>query len=228
MEMKKPFCFTQGCNLFFKEQKMKKILFMALGLVLLAGGLGAKDMEQIWNFDQEKTGALPQGFNNEKGDWKVVADPTAPSKPNVLAQSAKNSGSTFNLVLCQGVNLKNVDLSVMMKAVVGQEDQGGGLVWRAGDKNNYYITRYNPLEDNYRLYKVEKGKRRELQSADIKHSPGWHTLRVTMEGDLIQCFYDGRKVLEARDTTFQGPGKIGLWTKADAQSYFDELKVSGR
>jgi hypothetical protein len=207
---------------------MKKIIFIALGLLLLVSGLAAKDMEQIWTFDKEKTGILPQGFTNEKGDWKIMADPSAPSKPNALAQSAKNSGSTFNLILCRGVNLKNVELSVMMKAVAGQEDQGGGLVWRARDAGNYYIVRYNPLEDNYRLYKVEKGNRRELQSADIKHSEGWHTLRVTMEGDLIQCFYDGRKALEARDATFSGPGKIGLWTKADAQSYFDDLKVIGK
>jgi hypothetical protein len=207
---------------------MKKTIFTVLGLLLLVSGLAAKDIEQIWTFDKEKTDILPQGFTNEKGDWKIIADPSAPSKPNALAQSAKNSGSTFNLIFCQGVNFKNVELSVMMKAVAGQEDQGGGLVWRARDAGNYYIVRYNPLEDNYRLYKVEKGNRRELQSADIKHSEGWHTLRVTMEGDLIQCFYDGRKALEARDATFSGPGKIGLWTKADAQSYFDDLKVSGK
>ena len=90
------------------------------------------------------------------------------------------------------------------------------------------MARYNPLEDNYRLYKVEKGRRSELQSADIKHSEGWHTLRVTMEGDHIQCFYDGKKVLEAKDLTFQEPGQIGLWTKADAQSLFDDLKAKGK
>ncbi len=93
---------------------------------------------------------------------------------------------------------------------------------------NYYVARYNPLEDNYRLYKVEKGRRSQIQSADIKHSDGWHTLRVTMENDRIQCFYDGKKVLEAKDSTFQEPGKIGLWTKADARSHFDDLKVIGK
>jgi hypothetical protein len=99
---------------------------------------------------------------------KIVADPNAPSRPSVLAQLAINSGSTFNLILVSGRNNKNVDISVKMKAVAGKEDQGGGLVWRAKDSNNYYVARYNPLEDNYRVYKVEQGRRIQLQSADIK------------------------------------------------------------
>ena len=102
------------------------------------------------------------------------------------------------------------------------------MVWRAKDAHNCYVARYNPLEDNYRVYKVEKERRIQLQSAGIKHSEGWHTLPVTMEGELIQCFYDGKKYLEIKDQTFPGPGRIGLWTKADAQSHFDDLKVSGK
>ena len=93
-----------------------------------------------------------------------MADGTAPSKPNVLAQTARNSGNTFNLTLVSGTNYKGVDLSVKMKAVAGSEDQGGGLVWRAKDKRNYYIVRYNPLEDNYRIYKVENGRRSQFES----------------------------------------------------------------
>jgi hypothetical protein len=207
---------------------MKRPIFIVITVLFLTAGLNAQNLEKTWNFDKDKAGTLSLGFTNEAGEWKIVADSTAPSKPNVLAQLAKNSGSTFNLTLISGANYKNVDISVMMKAMAGQEDQGGGLVWRARDAKNYYVARYNPLEDNYRLYKVVKGKRLELQSADIKHSEGWHTLRVIMEGNLIQCFYDGKKALEARDSTFQEPGKIGLWTKADAQSHFDDLKVGGK
>jgi hypothetical protein len=101
------------------------------------------------------------------------------------------------------------------------------LVWRAMDSNNYYAAWYNPLEDNYRVYRVEQGRRIQLQNADIKHSEGWHTLRVRMEGDHIQCYYDGGKYLDVKDSTFQAAGKIGLWTKADAQSHFDDLTMSG-
>ena len=112
-----------------------------------------------------------------------------------------------------------------MKALAGKEDQGGGLIWRAKDSKNYYLARFNPLENNYRLYKVEKGRRTLLKSAEIKQSEGWHRLTINVKGDDMQCYFDGKKVLEGSDSTFRGPGRIGLWTKADAQSYFDDLTV---
>ncbi len=208
--------------------KMVRIMVVIIGVVLLASGLAAQNQGKAWNFDISKPGNLPEGFTNEVGEWKVVADETAPSKPNVLAQLAKSSGPTFNLTLISGTDYKDVDLSVKMKAIAGKEDQGGGLVWRAKDAKNYYVARYNPLEDNYRLYKVEKGRRSQLQSANIKHGEGWHTLRVIMQGDHIQCYYDDKKYLDAKDSTFAEAGKIGLWTKSDAQSHFDDLTVSGK
>jgi len=207
---------------------MLRTIVVVIGVVLLASGLTAQNPEKVWNFDVDKTGNIPEGFTNEVGEWKVVADPTAPSKPNVLAQLAKNSGSTFNITLVSGTNYKDVDISVKMKANDGKEDQGGGIVWRAKDAKNYYVARYNPLEDNYRVYKVDKGRRSQLQSADIKHGEGWFTLRVKMEGDHIQCYYDGKKYLDVKDSTILETGKIGLWTKADAQSHFDDLTVSGK
>jgi hypothetical protein len=207
---------------------MIRIILVIFSVLVLSSGLIAQALETLWNFDGDQAGNIPRGFTNEGGEWKIVADPTAPSKPNALAQLAKNSGSTFNLTLVNGVNYKDLDVSVKMKAIAGREDQGGGLVWRAKDAKNYYVARYNPLEDNYRLYKVEMGRRNQIQSADLPHSDGWHTLRVTMEGDHIQCFYDGKLFLEAKDSTFPGPGKIGLWTKADARSHFDDLKAIGK
>jgi 3-keto-disaccharide hydrolase len=181
-----------------------------------------------WNFDQERVSVISPTFTSDVGDWKVVADNDAPSKPNVLAQIAKSSGPTFNIALAGDTNYKDVDVSVSMKAVAGNTDQGGGLVWRAKDARNYYIARYNPLEDNYRVYKVQDGRRTELQSANVRKSPGWHMLRITMVGDHIECYYDSRKYLDVKDTTFPGSGRIGLWTKADAQTHFDNLSVSGK
>jgi hypothetical protein len=203
-------------------------IIAVIGVVLVATGLAAQDVGKIWNFDADKIGILSPEFTSEVGEWKVVANRTAPSEPNVLAQQAKNSGSTFNLVLVSGTNYKDVDISVKMKAIAGKEDQGGGPVWRAKDAKNYYIARYNPLEDDYRVYKVEKGRRIQLQKVNIKHSEEWYTLRVKMEGDHIQCFYNGKKYLDEKDPTFHEAGRIGLWTKADAQSHFDDLKVSGK
>ncbi len=207
---------------------MLRAMVVMLGVVLLAGALIAQNQGKVWNFDTNKPGDIPEGFTHEIGEWEVVADETAPSKPNVLAQLAKNSGSTFNVVVVSGTDYKDVDLSVKMKAIAGKEDQGGGLVWRAKDAKNYYVVRYNSLEDNYRLYKVVKGRRSQLQSGNFKHSEGWHTLRVRMEEDHIQCYYDGKKYLDVKDSTFREAGKIGLWTKADAQSHFDDLTVSGK
>jgi hypothetical protein len=121
--------------------------------------------------------------------------------------------------------VKDVDVSVRLKAVAGANDQGGGLVWRAKDAKNYYIARYNHLEDNYRVYKVVDGKRTMFLSANITHDDAWHPLRVTMVGDHIECYYDGKKYLDVRDSTFPGAGKIGLWSKSDAQSHFDDLTL---
>jgi hypothetical protein len=186
----------------------------------------AQNKTKSWNFDAEKAGAIAAGFTNEVGEWKVVADNSAPSKPNVLAQLAKNERPVFNVSLANET-YATVDITVKFKAIAGVIDQGGGLVWRARDSKNYYIARYNPLENNYRVYKVEAGRRTQLGTSDIKGSEGWHRLRITMNGDHIECSYDGKKYLDVNDSTFKEAGKIGLWTKADAQTHFDDLTVSG-
>jgi hypothetical protein len=201
---------------------------LATGMVLvgtLTGPLGAADdTKRTWTFDDDASGQIAKGFTNEVGQWSVVAS----DKGKALAQSAKNVNAIFNITLISDTNARDVDLSVRMKAVAGETDQGGGLVWRAKDAKNYYLARYNPLEDNYRLYKVVAGKRTLILNVDIPHSDGWHTLRVSMTGDQIACYFDGKKSLEAKDTTFPTAGKIGLWSKADAQSQFDDLTLVGR
>jgi hypothetical protein len=197
---------------------------ITLACVLSLPLLAAEDIRRTWTFDEESSGQIAGGFTNEVGRWSVVAS----DRGKALAQSARNPSAVFNLTLVGDTSARDVDLSVRMKAVAGETDQGGGLVWRAEDARNYYLTRYNPLEDNFRLYKVVDGKRTLIQNADIAHSEGWHTLRVTMSGDQITCYYDGKKSLDASDSTFPGAGKIGLWSKADAQSQFDDLTLVGR
>lgn len=206
---------------------MNKMMIFALGFVLAAVVVGAED-KMSWNFDADKVGEIAKGFTNEAGKWEVVADETAPSKPNVLAQLAKSPGATFNVTLVNDTNYKDVDITVKMKAIAGRADQGGGIVWRAKDAKNYYVARFNPLEDNYNLYHVANGRRSEIKGSNVKASPGWHTLRVTMTGDQIQCYLDSQKHLDAKDSTFKEAGKIGLWSKSDAQSYFDDLEISGK
>ena len=206
---------------------MKKTMMFVGGLVLAAAVVAAQG-KMSWNFDADKVGEIAKGFTNEAGKWEVAADDTAPSKPNVLAQMAKSSGATFNLTLASATNYKDVDIMVKMKAIAGNTDQGGGIVWRAKDAKNYYVARFNPLEDNYNLYHVVNGRRSEIKGSKASATPGWHALRVTMTGDHIQCYLDGKQYLDAKDSTFKEAGKIGLWTKSDAQTHFDDLEVTGK
>ena len=195
---------------------------LALAALLLGPLYAGEGAKRTWTFDDDETGVIAKGFTNEVGEWKVAASDNG----KALAQSAKNPNSVFNVTLIGDTNAKDVDLSVRMKAIAGEHDQGGGLVWRAKDAKNYYLARYNPLEDNYRLYHVVDGKRTLIQNVDITHSDGWHTLRVAMTGDQITCYYDAKKYLVAKDSTLPEAGKIGLWSKADAQSQFDDLALA--
>ena len=195
------------------------VILLVAGVALPAVALPGE--RQTWGFDDQAVGRIAQGFAGESGEWKVVTL----DKGNALAQLGKSPRPAFNVALVEGSGAKDLVLSVRMKAVAGEIDQGGGLVWRAKDARNYYIARYNPLEENYRLYTVVDGHRTMLGSVDIKHSEGWHNLVVMMRGDRIECYYDGQTVLETKDTTFPGPGKVGLWTKADAQTHFDNLSL---
>src|SRR5262245_22887265 len=197
---------------------------LAVCALLLSGLFAADEVKKTWNFDGDKPGEIAKGFTNEVGKWVVAKS----DQGNALAQTEKNPNSVFNITLITDTNVKDVDISVKMKAVAGETDQGGGIVWRAKDAKNYYLARYNPLEDNYRLYKVIDGERTMFLNADITHSDGWHTLRVTMSGDQIVCYYDGKKYMEHKDDTLKDAGKIGLWSKADAQSQFDDLTLIGK
>ena len=113
-----------------------------------------------------------------------------------------------------------------VKAREGREDQGGRVIWRAQDSNNYYIARWNPLDDNLRLYYVKDGSRRMLVSAEASLSPDrWHTLAIGHEGSHIEVYLNGQRLLEAEDSTFANAGGVGLWTKADAATSFDDFSV---
>ncbi len=185
-----------------------------------------------WNFDKDSADKVPAAWSirqtrptQSMATWRVVADPSAPSKPNVMALTkTDNYNGTFNLAIAEKTSFKDLDLTVRVKAVSGEEDQGGGPIWRCKDENNYYICRFNPLEANYRVYRVKDGRRKQLESIKIKSlADKWYDVRVTMVGDSITCYLDGKKLLEARDGTFADAGMIGLWTKADAVTSFDDL-----
>jgi hypothetical protein len=210
---------------------------MAAAAVLLSSALvGAEDKQRTLLFGKGDLGKVPTGWKADKtgkgegSKWEVVADDTTPSKSGfALAQMAESPGSMFNLCVADDTDYKDVEISVAFKANKGKNDQGGGIVWRYQDANNYYICRMNPLEDNFRVYKVTDGKRSpEFQNADVKVKAGeWHTIKVKQAGDHIECFLDGKKYLDVKDASITKSGKVGLWTKADAQTSFDDFKVSG-
>jgi len=209
--------------------------------VLLAVSTGTRadgnsTKERVWTFDDQPVGAVPADWRIRQtrptqalASWSIMKDPTAPSKPNVMALThTKNDDPTFNLAIAKDTSFKDVDLSVNVKAISGETDQGGGPIWRCQDENNYYVTRFNPLESNFRVYYVHNGRRKQLQSARIDTVPGtWYSVRVTMIGHHITAYLDGKKLLEATDDTFSNAGMVGLWTKSDAVTRFDDLSVEG-
>ncbi|HHQ49268.1 MAG TPA: DUF1080 domain-containing protein [Acidobacteria bacterium] len=188
------------------------------------------------NFDGVAPGRLPAGWKVEATSgrgplavWKVVADPEAPSPPNVLRAVPRPDtyGGTYNLCWTSAVRFLDGEIEVKVRANTGHEDQGGGPMWRVRDANNYYVARYNPLEHNFRVYTVKNGARKMLDSASrIKVATGeWFTIRIVQHGDHIECFLDGEKLLDVHDTTFTQPGGVGLWTKSDAATSFDNLTI---
>src|SRR5947208_7587170 len=189
--------------------------------------------KSVYNFDNDTPGQLPAKFHGAKTGggtqekWTVTADPSAPSKPNVVAQtSTDQTDYRFPLLISDEGSFRDLDLSVKFKAVSGNIDRAGGLVFRLRDPNYYYIVRANSLENNYRLYHVVNGRRIQFAGANFKvTSNTWHSIKVEARGDEFKCFYDGQLKIAAKDDTFKEAGKIGLWTKADSVIHFDDLTV---
>lgn len=202
-----------------------------VGPLLVAIAQGSTD--HAWSFDSEPVGTLPKGFSigslfdgRPAGDWQIMEFKEAPSLPHVFAQRM-NTGAehAYKTVLVQDMAVADLDLQVSFLAVGGKGDMGGGLIWRAADDRNYYLARANPLEQNIRAYRVVKGVRHLLMNFDqVIPVHKWHRLRVVAQDQRFEVFFDGRSVLKLSDQTFTS-GRIGLWTKSDAVTYFDDLQL---
>ena len=191
------------------------------------------------NFDNFKAGAAPPGWTatqtgSGSAKWSVEKDDSAPSKPNALKQSGQ---ATFPVCFKNDTNLKDGFVEVKFKPVAGKEDQAGGVVWRVRDSNNYYIARANALENNVVLYKTVNGKRSSLDIVGRKGGYGvketvassqWHTLRVEFAGNRFKLIFDGKQLFDVEDTTFTEAGKVGVWTKADSVTSFDDFIYRAR
>ncbi len=197
-----------------------------------------------YNFDSDAAGSMPAKFHDaltgkgSRGQWAVKADSTAPSAPNVFAQTSNDKTSyRFPVAIADEGSFRDLDLSVRFKPISGKVDQAAGLVWRLRDANNYYIVRANALEGNVVLYKVQNGKRTDLPVKGEGRTYGkkgsvpsgqWSELRVVQTGNLAEVFLNGTKLYEVEDETFKDAGKVGLWTKADSVTYFDDLRVTAK
>ena len=183
------------------------------------------------SFDQDPPGAAPAGWRTGvtgRGSpkWLVEADPTAPSKPNVLKQSGSG---TFPWCVRPDASLADGYVEVRFKPISGREDQAGGLVWRWKDGDNYYVARANALENNVSLYYTENGNRRTIKYVDAPVPRNvWHTLRVDFSGRKIKVALDGKTYIELDDGHIAGVGAVGVWTKADSVTAFDDFSFGAR
>lgn len=195
-------------------------------------------LDTIFSFNNYVTGKTPinwsqyfTGKSGENSNWKIIED----NGNKVLAQLSKdNPNYHFNEIVFDGFEVRNVELKVKIKGVAGKMDQGGGFVLRFIDADNYYVVRANPLEDNVVLYKVKNGKRTDLSvigkgrtyGVDVKPlGSGWNNLKLTAVDNLFTVYLNDEQIFQVEDETFTNAGKIGLWTKADAVTYFDDFHV---
>ena len=206
---------------------MKKMSVTIIAMTIATGTAVAETV----NFDGMKTGAPPPGWTATQtgsgaAKWTVDKDNSAPSKPNVLKQSGQ---ATFPVCFKNGTSIKDGFVDVKFKPIAGKEDQAGGVIWRLQDANNYYIARANALENNVTIYHTIKGKRTEKKRANMEVASGtWHTLRVDFKGNHFTVTFDGRKAIEWDDDTFKNPGKVGVWTKADSVTAFDDFSYASK
>jgi hypothetical protein len=183
------------------------------------------------NFDDLPVGTVPAGWTATKTGtgtpkWTVERDDTAPSRPNVLKQSGQ---ATYPVCLKDDTSLKDGFVEVKFKPISGREDRAAGLVWRAKDSNNYYVARANALENNVTIYHTVNGRRTEKKRANVKVAGNqWHTLRIEFEGPHFIVVADGQKALEWDDQTFTQAGKVGVWTKADSVTLFDDFSYGAK
>ena len=182
-------------------------------------------------FDQDPAGRAPTGWEcgvTGRGSptWGVEADSSAPSKPNVLKQSGHG---TFPWCAKKEVSLADGFVEVKFKPMEGKEDRAGGVIWRFKDGENYYVARANALENNVSLYHTTRGSRHTIKYVDAPVAANqWHTLRVEFAGKRIQVSLDGKQYINEEDGHISGPGAVGVWTKADSVTAFDDFSWDGK
>ncbi len=194
-----------------------------------------------YDFEADPPGTMPAGFSaahsgeGRPGVWEVLEDAAAPAGSRAVAQTeADSTNYRFPVLVLDGPRARDVELAVSFKPISGKKDQAAGLVWRYQDPGNYYVVRANALEDNVVLYKMKKGKRSDLTvkgklmsyGVDVEvPAAAWSELEVDVTGELFTVSLNGEQLFEVEDSTFPQAGAVGLWTKADSVTWFDDLRL---
>ncbi|HZH49889.1 MAG TPA: hypothetical protein VFD86_08985 [Nitrospira sp.] len=209
------------------------LLLIGVTTAVLVVSFSLESAPRVWTFEDDLPESLPHEFQVGKmfdgrpaGEWNILYTEVAQNGKHVLGQlMGKGAEHAYKVILIEGTTATDLDVRVSILPVSGKADMGGGVIWRATDDRNYYLARANPLEQNIRVYRVVNGVRHLLHNFDqtivMKQ---WHSLQVINRGCRIQVFYDEKQVFDICDETFSA-GRIGLWTKSDAVTYFDDLRL---
>ncbi len=203
---------------------MKPLKNFIITSLLLATTVGAAEPAVTFDFESQKPSGPPALWKCSP-IWQIEKDADAPSGTQVLSMIKNAQGRSFNTCYTPKIVFKDGTISVRFRADHGRIDRGGGIMWRVQDARNYYVARFNPLEDNFRFYKVIDGRRSELASADIRLEKGWHTMKIVQKGNRFEGWIDGKRRLVATDRSLRKHGGVGVWTKADAATSFDDLTI---
>jgi hypothetical protein len=198
------------------------------------GDAAPASSSRTWDFESDQVDAPPVGFSlaqtdgGRPGRWIVRVEPSARQGSQVLAQVDEDrTDGRFPLAVAETEPLADVRVTVRCRMIEGRVDRACGLVFRYRDQDNYYVVRANALEGNVRLYTVRAGRRRQIASWDGAVSPdAWHELGASIRGNRIEVTWDGTRIIEQTDTTFPDAGRVGVWTKADSVTEFDDLTVA--
>ena len=222
-----------------KQATPISLMLLVLAAVMIAGAIvfgGSDGFSQsaatVIAIAKMEVGAAPADFKfvrtgqGGEGQWTVVNDPTSFSGRVIEQSSTDRTDYRFPLAIFEPVVAKNVDVSISFKPVAGRVDQAGGIAVRVLDADNYYVVRANALEDNVRFYRLVKGRREQIDGANIKVAGNvWHTLGLKADGERFTIKFDGKILFTTSDKTFAGAGKIALWTKADSITRFDQISI---
>ncbi len=233
--------------------KIKLCLNHVVRMVLLAGiflvgsiGTLAQDgppailEETLWDFEAYELGNAPVEW--QSGDaqssstsniWQVMRETDNAGLNQVMAMSRPNSGGlfglfgrTFNLIWLKSPSFQNGEIEVQFRSLSGDKNRGGGIVWRLQDKDNYYLAQFDPLENSFRIYFVRNGSRQELERISVLLSDhDWHSMKIVLRGNEFEGYLNGQKLLSGSSNLFRQAGAVGLWTKGDAVTWFDNLVI---